>query len=79
MTAPLRRLEQKGVEFHWDSEAQKVFQSIKDTLASPLVLAFPNYDLPFIIDTDASEEGIWAVISQVQNGVERPIAFAAKA
>lgn len=44
------------------------------------VLAFPNYDLPFIIDTDASEEGIGAVISQVQeDGNERPIAYAARA
>ena len=36
--------------------------------------------LPFIIDTDASEEGIGAVISQVQeDGNERPIAYAARA
>ena len=47
---------------------------------SAKVLAFPNYDLSFIIDTDASEEGIEAVISQVQeDGVEKPIAHAAKA
>ena len=56
------------------------FQKIKDVLMSATVLAFPNYDLPFIIDTDASEEGIGAVISQVQeDGVERPIAYAARA
>ena len=80
ITAPLRRLEQKGIEFKWNNEAQKAFQKIKDVLMSAIVLAFPNYDLPFIIDTDASEEGIGAMISQVQeDGVERPIAYAARA
>ena len=79
LTAPLRRLEQKGTEFKWNDEAQKAFQQIKNVLMSATFLAFPNYDLSFIIDTDASEEGIGAVISQKQDGVERPIAYAAKA
>ena len=80
ITALFRQLEQKGTDFKWSNEAQKAFQNIKDVLMSAEVLAFPNYDLPFILDTDASEEGIGAVISQVQeDGNERPIAYAARA
>lgn len=79
ITAPLRHLEQKGTEFKWSNEAHKAFQKIKDAHMSAEVLAFPNYDLPLIIDTDASEEGIGALISQVQeDGSERPIAYAAR-
>ena len=62
ITAHLRQLELKATEFKWSNEAQKAFQKIKDVLMSAEVLAFPNYDLSFIIDTVASEEGIGAVI-----------------
>ncbi len=48
-------------------------------LCSAPVLAFPNYKSKFIVDADASEEGIGATLSQIQDGVEKPIAFAAKA
>jgi RNase H-like domain found in reverse transcriptase/Integrase zinc binding domain/Integrase core domain len=47
-------------------------------LTSEEVLAFPNYDAPFQIHTDASDVAIGAVLTQIQNGVERPIAFYSK-
>ena len=79
ITASLRQLEKKDVELKWNDQAQKAFQCIKNTLSSATVLAFPKYDLPFIIETDAREEGIGVAISQIQDGFERPIAYAAKA
>jgi hypothetical protein len=39
------------------------------------VLAFPNFDQPFIL-TDASKIAVAAILSQVQNGTERPVAYA---
>ena len=39
------------------------------------ILAFPNFELPFIIDTDASETALGAVLSQVIDGTEHPIVF----
>ena len=33
---------------------------------------------PFIVDTDYSHDGIGTVLSQIQNGAERPIAFNAR-
>ena len=39
------------------------------------MLSFPNYKSPFIIDTDASENSLGAVLSNVGNGKERPLAF----
>lgn len=43
------------------------------------MLAFPQFDLPFVLDTDASTTGVVAILSQVQDGEERPVAYAVMA
>ncbi|CAC5414888.1 unnamed protein product [Mytilus coruscus] len=52
--------------------------SLKNALMSTPVLAYPNPQLPFILDTNASNVGIGAVLSQVQDGQEKAIAFGSK-
>ena len=42
------------------------------------ILSFPNFCYPFVIDTDASETAVGAVLSQVIEGEERPVAFESK-
>jgi len=42
------------------------------------VFAYPNFNLPFILTTDASKLAVAAVLSQVQDGGERPIAYASR-
>ena len=49
---------------------------MKERLCSAPVLAFPDFKLPFILTTDASKVAIGAILTQVQYGIERPIAFA---
>ena len=41
-------------------------------------LGYPNFEKPFILDTDASNVAIGAALSQVDDGVERPIAYFSK-
>jgi hypothetical protein len=41
-------------------------------------MAYQNFKLPFILTTDASEVAIGAILSQVQEGKERPIAYASQ-
>ena len=48
-------------------------------MSSAPILAFPQLDVPFILDSDASDSGLGAVLSQVQCGKERVIAYAARA
>jgi hypothetical protein len=39
-------------------------------------MAYPNFELPLILTTDASKVAIAAILSQVQDGNERLIAYA---
>ena len=63
-----------------DPKAVASFEALKRLLMSPQLLAYPDFisPEPFIVDTDYSHDGIGTVLSQVQNGVERPIAFNAR-
>jgi len=42
------------------------------------VLAYPNFELPLILTTDASKVTFATILSQVQDGVEKPIAYASR-
>ena len=63
-------------------EMQKSFKELNNCLLTAPVLAYPRFDLPeqFILDTDWSGDSgtIGAVLSQVQDGKERVIAYGAK-
>ncbi|KAK3083233.1 hypothetical protein FSP39_017411 [Pinctada imbricata] len=75
---PLHRLTEKGREFVWDEECENAFQKLKQTLTTAPILAYPKEDGKFVIDTDASNEGMGAVLSQVQNGEERVLCYFSK-
>ena len=61
--------------FEWTPEAEQSFVNLKAALKDTVTLAHPREDHPFVLDTDASNTGIGAVLSQIINGEERPIAF----
>jgi hypothetical protein len=75
---PLTELTKKDRPFTWGPEQQKAFESLKDKLCKAPVLAFPDFSLPFILTTDASKTAVAAILSQIQNGVERPISYASR-
>ena len=62
----------------WTSEHQKALESLIDQITSPPILAYPEYDAPFIVHTDASQEGLGAVLYQEQQGTIRVIAYASR-
>ena len=49
---------------------------LKLKLSTPPVLAYADFSKPFVIHTDASREGLGAVLYKEQNGIERVIAYA---
>lgn len=74
----MTRLTQKNRRFVWDESCQKSFEKLKQLLVSSPILVYPTLKGQFILDTDASLFGIGAVLSQVQNGEERVIAYASR-
>ena len=79
LACPLYRAEQKGNNLTWTAECEEAFWKIKRHLSTAPILAFPQLDVLFILDTDASDGGLGAVLSQVQGGQECVIAYAARA
>ena len=79
IAAPLNRLTQKDQEFQWTGECQLAFDNLKCCLTKAPVLAYPDFKQEFILDTDASNHSVGAVLSQVQDGEERVIAYASRA
>ena len=76
---PLCKLTEKGAEFRWTADCQNAFLDLRRKLVSAPILAFPNFSKPFLLDTDASDNGIGAVLSQVQeDGRECVIAYASR-
>ena len=62
----------------WTEECQDVVDRLIDHLQSPEVIAYPNWDLPFFLNCDASNLGLGAVLYQTQNGVDRVISYASR-
>jgi hypothetical protein len=49
-------------QFIWDSNAQRAFEQLKQAMVSTPVLALPDFQETFEIETDACEVGIGAVL-----------------
>lgn len=75
---PLFRLTEKGRVFKWTTECNEAFEKLKCHLVSTPILAHPDFSLPFVLDTDASQVGIGAVLSQEIDGHMRVISYASK-
>lgn len=71
---PLTNLLKKN-NFKWNEEATKAFNSLKKAVTSTPVLALPNFAKPFVLETNASQEGIGAVLMQD----DKAIAYLSKA
>ena len=74
----LTDLTRDGVKWSWGPVEQKAFETLRDTLMSELVMAYPNFSLPFVVKADASLTAIGYVLTQVADGKERVISYGSK-
>jgi hypothetical protein len=75
---PLIDLTKKGTPFKWNDSCEDGFNHVKFMLISHTVMAHPRHEGRYILDTDASDVTIGAVLSQIQGDVEKVIAFGSK-
>ena len=78
-TAPLRQLLKKEEAWDWSTQCTESFSTLKQQLTSPPVLAHFSLSCPTFVTCDASAAAVGAVLSQLHDGKERPIAFASRA
>ena len=77
---PLQLLIKQTTPFHWTTEHQKAFDTLRTSILTTSLLQYPDFNKPFILDTDASIHALGAVLSQIDShGRERPVAFASRA
>ncbi len=69
----------KKKKFAWTPEMQVSFDTLKIRLTSPPVLALPDFDEPFVVETDESSSVVGAVLAQrKENGLVHPLQLASR-
>ena len=78
VAGPLHDLTKQDVQFQWTPQCQESFDQLKVLLTSPPVLAYPDFEQKFTLYTDASGQGLGAVLEQQVDGHPHPIAYASR-
>ena len=75
---PLYDLTKKNASFVWSDNCQQAFDKLKCMLTEAPIVGFPKESGEFILDTDACDRSIGAVVSQLQDGVETVICYGSR-
>ena len=79
MAKPLHKLTERNAIFKWSLECENAFSTLCSKLTTTPVLAYPDFNQQFILDTDASNMVIGAVLSQIgDDGQEHIIAYGSR-
>ncbi|CAG2241730.1 unnamed protein product [Mytilus edulis] len=86
IAGPLHKLAQKFTPHprklfgkEWTTDCQTAFDTLKEHLVTAPILSYAKFDEPFILETDASMQGLGAVLSQYIDGKLRVVAYASRA
>ncbi|CAF3434864.1 unnamed protein product [Rotaria socialis] len=75
IAAPLTDLTKANYKFTWTSKQHTAFVTLKEALLTAPVLRLPDFNLTFIVVTDASAIAVGGVLMQNDGEGERPIAY----
>ena len=59
----------------WGEDQQRAFEELKLRLTQAPVLACPDFTKPFVLQTDASNDGLGAMLTQTYDDKERVISY----
>ncbi|OWZ19266.1 Retrovirus-related Pol Polyprotein from transposon 412 [Phytophthora megakarya] len=76
--APLGRLKQKDVAFHWDRDCDTAFLQLQRKLVKPSILVYPDFTKRFKLYVDSSHLAVRVCLMQEMNGRDRAVAYASK-
>lgn len=77
-TSAIRELLHNDSEFRWETRHEKEWQGLKQTLTTAPILAFYDHNKKLKVSTDASKDGIGAVLLQPEGEDWKPVAFPSK-
>ncbi|MCW4344300.1 MAG: RNase H-like domain-containing protein, partial [Candidatus Thiodiazotropha endolucinida] len=69
---------ERRTPFEWKDAQQEAFETLKEKLTQPPVLAYADYSIPFKLHTDASTTGLGAVLYQNQDGIDKVVSYASR-
>lgn len=81
IAAPLVQLTKKDIGWRWSDEQQQAFERLKELLITPPILKLPDFTrkFSFTLQTDASDQGLGAVLAQKgEDGHLHPVAYASR-
>lgn len=78
ISQPLNHLLRKGVKWCWSEQQQSAFIALSKAVTENACLQLPDLNQPFVLQTDASDCGVGAVLLQEHDGLLRPVAFASQ-
>ena len=67
-----------AIQEYWGPKQDVAFEQLKTALTTAPVLGFADFTKPFILETDASHDGLGAILSQEQEGKPRVITYASR-
>ena len=74
---PLHALTRKGALFQWTADCEIAYKSLKTKLVTAPLLCYPDFSRDFTLETDASRQGLGAILSQYQDDYKlHPVAYA---
>lgn len=77
-TQALTKLLKKKQNWVWGSDQIQAFEKLKEQLTTAPILAPPDFEKPFTLQTDASNEGLGVVLTQTIDNREKVIAYASR-
>ncbi|BFF99865.1 uncharacterized protein DMAD_00003 [Drosophila madeirensis] len=78
LVQPLTKLLKKKTKWEWSEERQAAFEAVRGRLAADPVLACPDFTKKFVLQTDASDYGLGAILTQETDRGERVISYASR-